>query len=94
LLDTVQKLTGIPVNYLITLNFHGFKLIVNKLHGVYVDVDHRYINTQGGSTAMPRSTCIPDTSGSTANRRSTSCVSVTRTRISTATRASSCSSKR
>ncbi len=47
-LDTVQKLTGIPVNYLITLNFHGFKLIVNKLHGVYIDVDHRYINTQSG----------------------------------------------
>ena len=41
-LDTVQKLTGIPVNYLITLNFHGFKLIVSKLHGIYMDVDHRY----------------------------------------------------
>jgi LCP family protein required for cell wall assembly len=41
-LDTVQKLTGIPVNYLITLDFHGFKLIVNKLHGVYMSVDHRY----------------------------------------------------
>ena len=41
-LDTVQKLTGIPVNYLITLDFHGFKLIVNKLHGVYMNVDHRY----------------------------------------------------
>ena len=48
-LDTVQKLTGIPVNYLITLDFHGFKLIVNKLHGVYMNVDHRYINTQGGT---------------------------------------------
>jgi LCP family protein required for cell wall assembly len=47
-LDTVQKLTGIPINYLVTINFHGFKLIVNKLHGVYVTVDHRYINTQGG----------------------------------------------
>jgi LCP family protein required for cell wall assembly len=47
-LDTVQKLTGIPINYLITINFHGFKLLVNKLHGVYVDVDRRYINTQGG----------------------------------------------
>jgi LCP family protein required for cell wall assembly len=47
-LDTVQKLTGIPINYLITINFHGFKLLVNKLHGVYVDVDHRYLNTQGG----------------------------------------------
>jgi LCP family protein required for cell wall assembly len=50
-LDTVQKLTGIPVNYLITLDFHGFKLIVNKLHGIYMNVDHRYINTQGGSCA-------------------------------------------
>ena len=50
-LDTVQKLTGIPVNYLITVNFHGFKLIVNKLHGVYMNVDHRYLNTQGGPGA-------------------------------------------
>jgi LCP family protein required for cell wall assembly len=41
-LETVEKLTGLPVNYLITLDFHGFKLIVNKLHGVYVNVDHRY----------------------------------------------------
>jgi LCP family protein required for cell wall assembly len=48
-LDTVQKLTGLSVNYLITINFHGFKLLVNKLHGVYMQVDHRYINTQGGS---------------------------------------------
>ncbi|MDX6440777.1 MAG: polyisoprenyl-teichoic acid--peptidoglycan teichoic acid transferase [Gaiellaceae bacterium] len=48
-LDTVQKLTGIPINYLITIDFHGFKLIVNKLHGIYINVDHRYINTQGGT---------------------------------------------
>ena len=41
-----QKLTGIPVNYLITIDFHGFKLLVNKLHGVYMRVDHRYINTR------------------------------------------------
>lgn len=47
-LNTVEKLTGIPVNYLITINFHGFKLLVNKLHGVYMDVDHRYLNTVGG----------------------------------------------
>jgi LCP family protein required for cell wall assembly len=50
-LDTVQKLTGLQVNYLITINFHGFKLLVNKLHGVYMQVDHRYLNTQGGSCA-------------------------------------------
>ena len=41
-LDTVEKLTGISVNYVITINFHGFKLLVNKLHGVYMQVDHRY----------------------------------------------------
>jgi LCP family protein required for cell wall assembly len=47
-LDTVAHLTNIPINYLITVNFHGFKLLVNKLHGVYIDVDHRYLNTRGG----------------------------------------------
>jgi len=47
-LNTVEKLTGIPVNYLITVDFHGFKLLVNKLNGVYIDVDHRYLNTVGG----------------------------------------------
>src|SRR5579862_8132150 len=47
-LNTVEKLTGVPVNYLITVDFHGFKLLVNKLHGVFMDVDHRYLNTQGG----------------------------------------------
>lgn len=41
-LDTVEKLTGVSVNYVITINFHGFKLLVNKLHGVYMPVDHRY----------------------------------------------------
>jgi LCP family protein required for cell wall assembly len=48
-LDTVQKLTGLSINYLITIDFHGFKLLVNKLKGVYMGVDHRYINTQGGT---------------------------------------------
>jgi LCP family protein required for cell wall assembly len=47
-LNTIEKLTGVPVNYLITVDFHGFKLLVNKLHGVYMDVDQRYLNTHGG----------------------------------------------
>jgi LCP family protein required for cell wall assembly len=51
-LDTVEKLTGIPINYLITVNFHGFKLLVNKMHGVYMQVDRRYINTQGGPSGF------------------------------------------
>jgi LCP family protein required for cell wall assembly len=41
-LDTVEHLTGLQINYLITLDFHGFKLLVNKLHGVYLQVDRRY----------------------------------------------------
>ena len=50
----MEKLTGIPVNYLVTVNFHGFKLIVNKLHGVYMQVDHRYINTVGGPSGYAK----------------------------------------
>ena len=41
---TVKALTGIPINYALVVNFHGFKEIVNKVGGVYVDVDHRYFN--------------------------------------------------
>jgi len=47
-LNTIEHLTGIPVNYLITVDFHGFKLLVNDLNGIYVDVDHRYLNTHSG----------------------------------------------
>ena len=43
-LKTVKDLTGIPINYIITVNFLGFIDIVDKLGGVYVDVDHRYLN--------------------------------------------------
>src|SRR5207248_9892794 len=43
-LETVKKLTGLPVNYLITVNFRGFKQVVNTLGGVYVYVDRRYFN--------------------------------------------------
>ena len=47
-LDTVRKLTGVPVNYLITVNFRGFRQLVDKLGGIWMDVDRRYLNTQGG----------------------------------------------
>jgi LCP family protein required for cell wall assembly len=53
-LDTVAHLTSVPINYVITVNFHGFKLLVNKLHGVYVDVDHRYLNTVGGPSGYAK----------------------------------------
>jgi LCP family protein required for cell wall assembly len=47
---TVQKLTGLPINYLITVNFHGFKQVVDKLDGVWMDVDRRYYNRNTGSS--------------------------------------------
>ena len=43
-LKTVKDLTHIPINYIITVNFIGFRDIVDKLGGVYLDVDHRYFN--------------------------------------------------
>ena len=45
---TVKQFTGVPINYVITVNFSGFKQIVNKVDGVYVDVDRRYFNDNSG----------------------------------------------
>lgn len=53
-LQTVKQLTGIGVNYMITVNFRGFKQIVDKVGGVFLDVDRRYFNDNsagGGSYA-------------------------------------------
>jgi LCP family protein required for cell wall assembly len=47
---TVEKLTELPINYLITVNFHGFKEVVDKLGGVWMDVDRRYYNKNTGSS--------------------------------------------
>jgi len=49
-LDTLRKLTGVPVNYLITVNFQGFRQVVDKLGGIWMDVDQRYLNTTSGPT--------------------------------------------
>src|SRR6266545_4334396 len=40
---TVRALTGLPINYFVTVNFRGFTDLVNKLGGVWLDVDHRYL---------------------------------------------------
>jgi hypothetical protein len=42
-------LTGLPVNYLITVNFHGFKQVVDTLGGIWMDVDRRYYNRNTGA---------------------------------------------
>lgn len=45
---TVKHLIGnYPINYLITVSFHGFKTVVDKLGGVWIDVDRRYYNPHG-----------------------------------------------
>jgi LCP family protein required for cell wall assembly len=49
-LQTIKALTGLPVNYLITVNFASFKEIVDRVGGIWIDVDHRYLNTNGGRT--------------------------------------------
>ena len=47
-LQTVRALTGIQINYLITVNFRGFRQIVDRLDGAWIDVDRRYFNDRGG----------------------------------------------
>jgi LCP family protein required for cell wall assembly len=47
-LQTVRALTGVDINYLITVNFRGFRQIVDRLDGAWIDVDRRYFNDKGG----------------------------------------------
>jgi LCP family protein required for cell wall assembly len=42
-IETVRALTGLPINYYVTVNFRGFRDLVNNLGGVWIDVDHRYL---------------------------------------------------
>jgi LCP family protein required for cell wall assembly len=48
-LQTVADLIGLPINYLIAVNFRGFKQVVNRMGGVWIDVDRRYFNSQSGT---------------------------------------------
>jgi LCP family protein required for cell wall assembly len=47
-LNTVKALTGLQVNYLMTVNFRGFRQIVDRLGGAWIDVDRRYFNDRSG----------------------------------------------
>ena len=47
--QTIRHLTSLPINYLITVNFHGFKEVVDKLGGIWMDVDRRYYNKNTGA---------------------------------------------
>lgn len=48
-LGTVRALTGLPINYLITVDFHGFQQIVDKLDGIWMDVDRRYFHSNANA---------------------------------------------
>jgi LCP family protein required for cell wall assembly len=50
-LETVSHLTGLPIHFLIGVNFDGFRQSVDKLGGVWLDIDRRYANLQGGDYA-------------------------------------------
>ena len=47
-LRTVRKLTGIPINHIVEVNFDGFQRAVNRLGCVFIDVDHRYYHSNVG----------------------------------------------
>src|SRR5215475_5996704 len=49
--DTVKHFSNLPINYLITVNFHGFKQVVDKLGGIWLDVDRRCYHVNNGTAA-------------------------------------------
>jgi LCP family protein required for cell wall assembly len=53
--ETVKQLTGLPVHYLVTVDYRGFIQTVDKLGGVWMDIDRRYFNdnSRGGPTFPP-----------------------------------------
>ena len=47
-LQTVRKLTGVSIHYLVTVDFRGFRQVVNSVDGVWLDIDRRYFNDRSG----------------------------------------------
>ena len=91
-LDTVKALTGIPVNYLITVNFRGFRQIIDRLGGAWIDVDRRYFNDRGGPSGYAKINLRPGyQQAHRAHRRSTTFATATPTPTSTASLGSSSS---
>jgi LCP family protein required for cell wall assembly len=44
LLTTIKRVTGLPVNHVINVDFRGFREAVDKIGCVYTDVDRKYFN--------------------------------------------------
>jgi LCP family protein required for cell wall assembly len=52
--ETVKRLTGVPIHYLVTIDYRGFIQTVDKLGGVWLDIDRRYFNdNSGGGPTFP-----------------------------------------
>ena len=47
-LQTVRNLTGLSVHYLVTVNFRGFRQVVDSVGGIWLDIDRRYFNNVSG----------------------------------------------
>jgi len=59
-IQTFEKLTGVPINHFVRMDFGGFWHLVDVLGGVYLPIDHRYYNPR--ARASSRSTCSLATS--------------------------------
>jgi LCP family protein required for cell wall assembly len=47
-MKTIKQLTGEDINQFVILDFQGFERLVDKVGGVYIDVDRRYFNDNAG----------------------------------------------
>ena len=47
-IKTVSQVLGVKINYYVPVNFHLFRKTVDTFHGVYIDVDRRYLHVNNG----------------------------------------------
>jgi LCP family protein required for cell wall assembly len=49
-MSTIRAVTGLPINYLVTVNFRGFTQVVDRLGGIWIDVDRRYFHSNANTS--------------------------------------------
>jgi LCP family protein required for cell wall assembly len=49
--ETIKELTGQDIHFIATVDFKGFKKIVDRVGGVYVSVDRKYFNENTGGSS-------------------------------------------
>jgi LCP family protein required for cell wall assembly len=58
--ETVKRMTGLPIHYIVTIDYRGFIQTVDKLGGVWMDIDRRYFNdNSGGGPTFPPIDLMP-----------------------------------